>query len=214
MRSFPGQVCLPGGKRDPEDVDDVAVALREAWEELGLPAERVKVCGVMAPFLSRRGISVTPVLGFIDPPGSQNGFDMNINKDEVHVTFDAPLALFLEKSIHYRHDELQLLDTGPILRTHYFDYLCEGTQFCIWGITASILIKAAAACFGRQPEFPTDTPDGPRYSQLVWTPDPTGTYQAVPRQDGSENTEPVLVTTYNPTSPETSDGQMMMVDDV
>jgi 8-oxo-dGTP pyrophosphatase MutT (NUDIX family) len=31
-----GHVALPGGKRDPEDADDVATAVRETWEETGL----------------------------------------------------------------------------------------------------------------------------------------------------------------------------------
>jgi 8-oxo-dGTP pyrophosphatase MutT (NUDIX family) len=31
-----GHVALPGGKRDPEDADDKATAVREAWEEIGL----------------------------------------------------------------------------------------------------------------------------------------------------------------------------------
>lgn len=31
-----GHVALPGGKRDPEDVDDKAAAIREAVEEIGL----------------------------------------------------------------------------------------------------------------------------------------------------------------------------------
>lgn len=29
-------MALPGGKRDPEDEDDRAVAVRETWEEVGL----------------------------------------------------------------------------------------------------------------------------------------------------------------------------------
>ncbi|KAL3420852.1 hypothetical protein PVAG01_07297 [Phlyctema vagabunda] len=31
-----GHVALPGGKRDPEDEDDKATAIRETWEEIGL----------------------------------------------------------------------------------------------------------------------------------------------------------------------------------
>jgi hypothetical protein len=31
-----GEVCLPGGKRDPEDADDVFTTLRKANEEVRL----------------------------------------------------------------------------------------------------------------------------------------------------------------------------------
>lgn len=31
-----GHVALPGGKRDTEDSDDIAAAVRETWEEIGL----------------------------------------------------------------------------------------------------------------------------------------------------------------------------------
>ncbi len=31
-----GHVALPGGKRDPEDADDLAAAIRETMEEVGL----------------------------------------------------------------------------------------------------------------------------------------------------------------------------------
>ncbi|GAB1740414.1 hypothetical protein NU219Hw_g5519t1 [Hortaea werneckii] len=39
-------VALPGGKRDPEDVDDQAAAIREAWEEVGLDVQAHAIsCG-------------------------------------------------------------------------------------------------------------------------------------------------------------------------
>ena len=31
-----GHVALPGGRRDPGDVDDIAASIRETWEETGL----------------------------------------------------------------------------------------------------------------------------------------------------------------------------------
>jgi len=31
-----GHIALPGGRRDPEDADDRAAAVREAWEEVGI----------------------------------------------------------------------------------------------------------------------------------------------------------------------------------
>lgn len=53
-----GEVCLPGGKRDPEDVDDVHCALREAQEELGLDPASVHIVAQMPPFLSKHILSV------------------------------------------------------------------------------------------------------------------------------------------------------------
>lgn len=52
-------MCLPGGKRDPEDVDDVHCALREAQEELGIDPATVEIVAQMPPFLSKHKLSVS-----------------------------------------------------------------------------------------------------------------------------------------------------------
>lgn len=53
-----GEVCLPGGKRDPGDADDAATALREAHEELGIPPAACCLLGALPPFLSKHLLSV------------------------------------------------------------------------------------------------------------------------------------------------------------
>ncbi len=46
-------MCLPGGKAESGDADDTATALREAYEEIGLPPAAVRI--VPSP-LSRRPV--------------------------------------------------------------------------------------------------------------------------------------------------------------
>lgn len=48
-----GEVALPGGKTDPSDADDVATALREAEEEIGLAPSLVNVIAVLEPFVNK-----------------------------------------------------------------------------------------------------------------------------------------------------------------
>ena len=45
LKTHPGQISFPGGKRDVNDLDIVATALREANEETGLQASNVQVLG-------------------------------------------------------------------------------------------------------------------------------------------------------------------------
>jgi 8-oxo-dGTP pyrophosphatase MutT (NUDIX family) len=53
LSSHSGEVALPGGKRDEEDEDDIATALREAKEEIGLEPSQVRVVAIFEPFLSK-----------------------------------------------------------------------------------------------------------------------------------------------------------------
>jgi hypothetical protein len=62
VRTFT-QVCLPGGKRDPEDADDVATALREANEEVS-----VAKCAAKGS-IGCTHASGAPVEAFLEPGG-------------------------------------------------------------------------------------------------------------------------------------------------
>ncbi|KAI6703668.1 hypothetical protein NL676_012804 [Syzygium grande] len=93
LSSHPGDVSLPGGKREEGDADDVAKALREAKEEIGLGPSLVEVVTVLQPYATKIGIMVVPVVGILF---DKNAYRPATNPAEVEVIFDAPLEMFLQ----------------------------------------------------------------------------------------------------------------------
>ncbi|MGE5314849.1 MAG: NUDIX hydrolase, partial [Acidobacteriota bacterium] len=63
-----GQISFPGGAADPQDESLTATALREAFEEIGLPEDAVRVLGVLDQVWTPSGFLITPIVGIIDSP--------------------------------------------------------------------------------------------------------------------------------------------------
>lgn len=83
LRRSPGEVCFPGGKYEPCDANDVATALREAQEEVGLRPHQVEVVSRLVPYLL--DVRVGMELGSLDPrepPGEP------LSSGWPHVTFE------------------------------------------------------------------------------------------------------------------------------
>ena len=67
MPSHAGQVSFPGGGLELHDADAEAGALREAEEEIGVPAALVTVVGRLDDLVTPSGYHITPVVGFCSP---------------------------------------------------------------------------------------------------------------------------------------------------
>jgi 8-oxo-dGTP pyrophosphatase MutT (NUDIX family) len=93
MRNHAGQVAFPGGKRDPADVDLQATALREAFEEIGLPHHEVQLVGALDDLVTGTGFVITPYVGWVS-----SAFVPQPNDEEVARVFSAPLRLFAERA--------------------------------------------------------------------------------------------------------------------
>jgi 8-oxo-dGTP pyrophosphatase MutT (NUDIX family) len=63
LRQHAGQLAFPGGKPEPHDRDLLDTALREAWEEVGLPREQVTVLGRLTPVPTPTGYMIVPFVG-------------------------------------------------------------------------------------------------------------------------------------------------------
>lgn len=140
LRTSAGEVCFPGGKRDPSDRDDVDTALREAQEEIGLPPDEVQVVCALFPVISKSGLLVTPIVGFID-----EAFCPRPNPAEVSAVFNVPLDFFTREKDH----------NSSIGHFHSFHFLDpdSGNQHHIWGLTAILAILVAALALKKKPEF-------------------------------------------------------------
>ncbi|PRW59038.1 nudix hydrolase mitochondrial-like [Chlorella sorokiniana] len=162
LKTHSGEVCFPGGKREPGDADDISTALREAQEELGLDPSCVQVIACLPPFLSKHLLSVTPVIGLIPPHQA-----FRPNPQEVESVFTAPLHRFLQAGPGYSHRDVEW-QPGMPYRLHYFEHESQGRSYTIWGLTAGMLIVIAEKAFGRPPEFLPNPPNSLPYTALAF----------------------------------------------
>jgi len=66
-----GHISFPGGRRESEDEDMLATALRESFEEIGLDPHHVEIFGRIDDFSTRDGeILIAGFVGLIDPAAS------------------------------------------------------------------------------------------------------------------------------------------------
>ncbi len=127
MPTHGGQISFPGGRREPEDADLAATAMRESREELGISPADVDVIGVIDDVPTPVGFVITPVVGWLsDPP------DFVIDEREVHEYFEVELDELRDPANYKHRGERQIAGvTYPVPEFHVADRL-------IWGATARI----------------------------------------------------------------------------
>jgi 8-oxo-dGTP pyrophosphatase MutT (NUDIX family) len=128
-----GQISFPGGAQEPEDVDLVATALREANEELGIDPQMVQVLNILPDFYARvSSFIITPVVGRLKPEADADQLVFRPNPDEVAEIIEVPLRVLRDPSIH--HTE-QRTHNDITYNIHFYDY----GQYEIWGATGRII---------------------------------------------------------------------------
>ena len=134
-----GQVSFPGGRCDADDCSPEETALREAEEEVGIEPARVEVLGRLPEYRTSTGYSVTPVVGWAEPP-----LEFRPDPREVEAVFEVPLAFLLDPRNH-RYESA--FHRGRLRRFWAMPY---GERY-IWGATAGMLVTFQRIIAGAGP---------------------------------------------------------------
>lgn len=129
LRQHPGQIAFPGGRVDEGDADEIAGALREAQEEIGLPPDKADVVGITDRYHSFTGFDIVPVLAVIPA-------DLPLQAQEAEVAewFEVPIAFAFDPANQLRREMIFEGRARP-----YYEINWEGRR--IWGITAAIIVN-------------------------------------------------------------------------
>ena len=143
----PREVCFPGGRMEPGE-DAVTCALRETWEELGIPSSAIEVIGEMDYLYLRSDTTMYPVLARVD---TQAVDAICASEAEVRDTFLVPLKWLQEHPpTLYRYPLRPLIgedfpyETVNISRDYPWGDgrmevpVYEGLPYPLWGLTARI----------------------------------------------------------------------------
>jgi 8-oxo-dGTP pyrophosphatase MutT (NUDIX family) len=129
LKHHKGQVSFPGGTLDPKDGDLLTTALRESYEELGIPPEHVTVLGRLDDLATfSTSFTISPFVGLIPYP-----YSFHPNPMEVASIFAVPLSVLADPAVvrsytRTREDHATLID---------YEFHVGG--HVIWGATARIL---------------------------------------------------------------------------
>lgn len=127
-----GQVSFPGGCVEPGESSEMA-ALRELDEELGVPAERVRLCGrLTSMYIYASRFLVTPCVAV-----AAERPVFRANPAEVACVLDMPLGVWRDAACRGEH---QVQRRGLVFRAPHVEFL--GRR--IWGATSMMLAELLA----------------------------------------------------------------------
>ncbi len=129
LRHHAGQIAFAGGRADPGDLGPADTALREAWEEIGLPRDAVTVIGADAPYRTVTNFMIVPVIGIVPPD-----LPLVALEREVADIFEVPLAHVLDPV-----SQIRLEGEYQGRTRHYYEIVWQDRR--IWGATAAMIVN-------------------------------------------------------------------------
>lgn len=147
MRRQPGEICFPGGRKDPQDKDEMYTAIRETVEELGVEKRKITNILPLDYLVTPFGMIIYPYVGTIS-----EHTELKPNPDEVEEVFSVPLSFFEKATpeVYTVNCKMEPEENFP------FEHIIGGEDYqwqtrsikeyfyyyedkVIWGLTARIL---------------------------------------------------------------------------
>ena len=127
LSTHPGQVAFPGGKVEKNDKDEVATAVRECEEEIGIKGKFLSPLAVLPPYLAFSGFRIYPVIAMV-----KSGYNILLNESEVSSVFEVPLSFLMSSKNHQTKSQ-------DFKGSERFYYVMPYKEHFIWGVTAGII---------------------------------------------------------------------------
>jgi 8-oxo-dGTP pyrophosphatase MutT (NUDIX family) len=128
------QVSFPGGKHEEEDEGFLMTALREVYEEVGVPTADINVLGALSElYIPPSNFLVYPFVGYMEKRP-----EYSLSIDEVKNILEVPLSFFLEEE--NKKETTFSSARGYSVKAPYYDY--SGIK--IWGATAMMIAELVA----------------------------------------------------------------------
>jgi len=137
------QVSFPGGKRENKESLQ-KTALREAEEEIGVDAKKVKIIGKLSDlYIPPSGYLVTPFVGY-----SNKSPEFNPDPTEVQRIIEVPVSLIMDEST-VKRKKIKVSTGNLKLNYPYFDVYGH----TVWGATAMMLSELKEIIRANKIEF-------------------------------------------------------------
>lgn len=126
LAAHSGQIAFPGGSVEAGETLERA-AIREAEEEVGIPASKVELIGRLDDVITHSGFLVAPFVGVI-----HENAGYVIQEAEVVEVFEVPIEVLLDG----RNPEIRYV---PFRQKEYPAYFYHHDRYEIWGLTGRML---------------------------------------------------------------------------
>ena len=126
VQTHKGQISFPGGMHNPGETLE-ETALREMFEEVGIPPSQIALLGRFHDYVSSTEFRVVPFAGLLEP-----AFTTVPQAGEVAEILHVPFSVFMDPGLMRVEKQFRL---GAWMDVYFYRY--ERDE--IWGLTARII---------------------------------------------------------------------------